>query len=122
MNALPEPEDELIGSLTLFLRGGVPLQDLIQEGTIGRIRAVDKFDRRHGVRRGRAATRAERLLANAIAELPARERHVLTQRYASPPAKLADLAGDLGVCHQRVAQLEEKALFQLRRIVAKAAS
>jgi DNA-directed RNA polymerase sigma subunit (sigma70/sigma32) len=61
-------------------------------------------------------------LASAISELPRRERHVLTRRYASPPATLSELSGDLGVCHQRVAQLEATALSRLRKIVTRTTS
>jgi DNA-directed RNA polymerase sigma subunit (sigma70/sigma32) len=59
------------------------------------------------------------VLADAIGELPARERHVLTRRYASPPATLAELSRDLGVCHQRLGQLEDRALSRLRKIAAR---
>jgi DNA-directed RNA polymerase sigma subunit (sigma70/sigma32) len=62
---------------------------------------------------------ASRLLASALRELPARERHVLTRRYASEPATLSELSRDLGVCHQRVAQLEDTALSELRKIVTR---
>jgi len=62
---------------------------------------------------------ASRLLARALGELPARERHVLTRRYAAEPATLSELSHDLGVCHQRVAQLEDRALSELRKIVAR---
>jgi RNA polymerase primary sigma factor len=37
-------------------RAGLPLQDLIQEGTMGLMRAVDKFDHRRGVRFNTYAT------------------------------------------------------------------
>ena len=41
----------LVVSLARTYRGrGVPMADLIQEGTIGLIRAVERFDYRHGVR------------------------------------------------------------------------
>ena len=33
-----------------YLGRGVPMADLVQEGTIGLIRAVERFDHRHGVR------------------------------------------------------------------------
>jgi len=41
----------LVVSLARTYRGrGVPMADLVQEGTIGLIRAVERFDHRHGVR------------------------------------------------------------------------
>ena len=41
----------LVFSLARTYRGrGVPMADLVQEGTIGLARAVDRFDHRHGVR------------------------------------------------------------------------
>ena len=41
----------LVVSLARTYRGrGVPMADLVQEGTIGLARAVDRFDHRHGVR------------------------------------------------------------------------
>ena len=33
-----------------YLGRGVPMADLVQEGTVGLIRAVERFDHRHGVR------------------------------------------------------------------------
>jgi hypothetical protein len=62
---------------------------------------------------------ASRLLASALHQLPAGERHVVTRRYASEPATLSELSRDPGVCHQRVAQLEDRALSELRKIVAR---
>jgi DNA-directed RNA polymerase sigma subunit (sigma70/sigma32) len=62
---------------------------------------------------------ASRLLASALHQLPARERHVVTRHYTSEPATLSELSRDLGVCHQRVAQLEDRALSELRKIVAR---
>jgi RNA polymerase primary sigma factor len=41
----------LVVSLARTYRGrGVPMADLVQEGTIGLIRAVERFDHRHGVK------------------------------------------------------------------------
>src|SRR5262249_5565354 len=41
----------LVVSLARTYRGrGVPIADLVQEGTIGLIRAVERFDHRHGVK------------------------------------------------------------------------
>jgi RNA polymerase primary sigma factor len=41
----------LVVSLAVTYRGrGVPMADLVQEGTIGLIRAVERFDHRHGVK------------------------------------------------------------------------
>ena len=62
---------------------------------------------------------ASQLLAAAVRELPARQWHVLTRRYAPQPATLSELSRDLGVCPQRVAQLEDKALSELRKIVGR---
>ena len=62
---------------------------------------------------------ASRLLASALQKLPERERHVVTRRYAPEPATLSELSRDLDVCHQRVAQLEDRALSELRKIVAR---
>jgi RNA polymerase primary sigma factor len=47
----------LVVSLARTYRGrGVPMADLVQEGTIGLIRAVDRFDHRHGVKFSTYAT------------------------------------------------------------------
>jgi RNA polymerase primary sigma factor len=47
----------LVVSLARTYRGrGVPMADLVQEGTIGLIRAVERFDHRHGVKFSTYAT------------------------------------------------------------------
>jgi RNA polymerase primary sigma factor len=59
----------LVGSLARTYRGrGVPMADLVQEGTIGLARAVDRFDYRHGARFSTYATFwIDRSLRDAVA-------------------------------------------------------
>ena len=62
----------LVVSLARTYRGrGVPMADLVQEGTIGLIRAVERFDHRHGVKFSTyAAWWIHRSLRDAVGAAP----------------------------------------------------
>jgi DNA-directed RNA polymerase sigma subunit (sigma70/sigma32) len=120
-----------------YQRSGVPMADLMQEGNIGLLAALDRFDPEAGRfssfawywvrqmmlaaiprhRRGRLALQAVHELLH---ELPPREQLVIRHRYGLgvPQRRQTDVAQTLGVTASRVCQIERDALEGLRRLAA----
>ena len=143
------------------------LGDLVSDGNMSLLRAVEKFDFSRGYRFSTYATWALRYnfnrtvatrrrrqqrfvsgedhvlaaacaatqeisvssrrqlkqsLVRLLGQLDARERRIIAFRFGlsrdTPPATLAQLAAKLGVCKERVRQLEIRALGKLRDLAA----
>jgi RNA polymerase primary sigma factor len=121
---LIESNLRLVMSITRnYTKAGVPLLDLIQEGNLGLIRAVEKFDWRLGYKLSTYATWwIRQAVTRALADqgrtirLPVhvaeqtrrvlRARRVLTQRLNRDPT-VDELAGESGFPAERVQELLE---------------
>jgi RNA polymerase primary sigma factor len=120
---LIESNLRLVMSITRhYTKADVPLLDLIQEGNLGLIRAVEKFDYRLGyklstyatwwirqaVTRALAQGRTIRLPAHVSDQLRrvSRTRAVLSQRLNRDPT-LAEVAAETGLPVERVQELVE---------------
>jgi RNA polymerase primary sigma factor len=119
---LIESNLRLVMSITRkYSRSGVPLLDLIQEGNLGLIRAVEKFDWRLGYKLSTYATWwIRQSVSRALADqgrtirLPVhvaeqarkmlRSRRLLTQKLNRDPT-VAEIAGDSGFTPKRVREL-----------------
>jgi len=121
---LIESNLRLVMSITRnYTKAGVPLLDLIQEGNLGLIRAVEKFDYKLGFKLSTYATWwIRQAVTRALAEqgrtirLPVhvadqvrrvtRSRRVLAQKLNRDP-KLDEIATESGFTEQRVRELLE---------------
>jgi RNA polymerase primary sigma factor len=121
---LIESNLRLVMSITRnYTKAGVPLLDLIQEGNLGLIRAVEKFDWRLGFKLSTYATWwIRQAVARALADqgrtirLPVhvaeqarkmlRSRRILTQKLNRDPT-VEEIAKDSGFTPQRVQELFE---------------
>jgi RNA polymerase primary sigma factor len=121
---LIESNLRLVMSITRnYTRAGVPLLDLIQEGNLGLIRAVEKFDWKLGFKLSTYATWwIRQAVARALADqgrtirLPVhvaeqarkmlRSRRILTQKLNRDPT-VEEVAKDSGLTPERVRELME---------------
>jgi RNA polymerase primary sigma factor len=104
-----------------YQRSGVPLPDLIQEGNLGLLRAVQRFDHRRGLRFSTYATWSirqaiTRAIENTgrVVRLPVRTLEAISQvrrvetwlhdEYGRPPT-LAELAAAAGMSPRPLAEL-----------------
>ena len=112
-----------------FLGGGIPLADLVQEGNLGLIRAVEKFDYQRGHRFGTYASywirqavtrhitnhgRIIRMPANTIAQIAQinrTEQDLLQKTGAIPTSE--DIAAILNLSPARVRALQKMSLQPL---------
>src|SRR5205814_1982646 len=122
---LIESNLRLVMSITRnYTKAGVPLLDLIQEGNLGLIRAVEKFDYKLGYKLSTYATWwIRQAVTRALADqgrtirLPVhvaeQTRKVLRARRILAQT-LEQVGNGLGITRERVRQLESRALRELR--------
>ncbi len=112
-----------------YLRADLPLSDLVQEGNIGLLRAVDKFDWRRGFRFSTFAlwwvrqgitrfiadnSRTIRLPVHVFDEVQrlSRESRLFEERMGRAP-ELSEIAAKLGIAERKAAALTRMALAPL---------
>jgi len=111
---LIESNLRLVMSITRnYTRAEVPLLDLIQEGNLGLIRAVEKFDYKMGFKLSTYATwwikqSISRALAEQVRKVT-KTRRLLGQKLNRDPS-LDEIAAEIGITPERVQELLELVL------------
>jgi RNA polymerase primary sigma factor len=102
-------------------RSGVPLEDLIQDGNIGLIEAVERFDSEWGYRfssyavwRIRKAIQKAAAAQSRTVRVPRTTRERMETRGRAHGDLRAELAAELGISRQGVSQLQQRSVRRLK--------